>query len=162
MTKLNKILLTIFLFPIFALSVFLPTSPVVKNANAQNILCDVFPFIEGIEFARGLCGDLEGESEDAVATLGSYIRFGLSLVFIAIIGVSIFIIIKAALKYIRSEGDEGKVAEAQKAIKNVFLGVGALIVGIIGLVIILGFFNASGALQTEETPEPLQPLITGG
>lgn len=120
-----------------------------------NLLCRVFPFVGKIGFADSLCGtgdSVEGQAETVASNVAQLIQFGLSLVFIGIIGIAIFTIIKAAIKYIRSEGDESKIEESTKAIKAVFLGIGALIVGIIGLVIILAIFNASGAVNTPDAP----------
>jgi uncharacterized membrane protein YidH (DUF202 family) len=136
-----------FLVPIVTVAtyIFIPV-----RLNAANFLCDVFPFLDSIEafgIASSICGT-PGTSDLTAA--GQLIRFALSLVFVAIIAISIYVIIRAALKYIRSEGDPGKVEEAQKAIKNVFIGIGALFVGIIGIVIILAFFQAGNALNTSD------------
>ncbi len=124
-------------------------SPTIASAQDTdvNLICRIFPFINQIEFTQGLCG---GESN--LSAIGELVRFVLSLIFIAIIGIAVFYIIKSAIKYIQSEGDEGKVQESQKAIKAVFLGIGALIVGLVGLIIILAFVGADEALQ-QDIPE---------
>lgn len=71
----------------------------------------------------------------------------LSLVFIGIILLSVVIIVQAGIKYIQSQGNEGQIKEAQKAIKSVFIGIGVLFVGIIGIVLVLLFFNGQGFLN---------------
>jgi uncharacterized membrane protein YidH (DUF202 family) len=122
--------------------------------HAENFICDVFPFLESIDafgVNTSLCTGTPDEG--ALSSAGEMVRFALSLVFVAIIVISIYVIIRAALKYIRSEGDPGKVEEAQKAIKNVFIGIGALFVGVIGIIIILAFFQAGGAIDSEDVPE---------
>ncbi|MEO6728961.1 MAG: hypothetical protein ABIM99_03500 [Candidatus Dojkabacteria bacterium] len=113
------------------------------NAQETNLICNIFPFIKNLGFGAGsLCGDVNGKP--AVDAAVALVRLALQLVFVGIIVISIYIIIRAAVKYIRSEGDESKIQEAQKAIKSVFIGIAALFIGIIGIVIILAFFNVSG------------------
>ena len=72
-----------------------------------------------------------------------------SLVFIGIILISVFIIVQSAVKYIQSQGEEAKIAEAQKAIRSVFVGIAVLFIGIIGLILVLAFFNASGLISNQ-------------
>ncbi|MCA9381584.1 hypothetical protein KC678_04930 [Candidatus Dojkabacteria bacterium] len=131
------------------------------NAQETSTLCQIFPFLDGIIFADGLCNPSKiGQSGgDALSTFWALARFGVSLIFIGIIAVAIFVIIKSALKYIQSEGDESKVEEATKAIKNVFIGIGALIIGIIGLVIILSIANQNGGtlIDNQDVPDVLTP-----
>lgn len=145
---------------VMVFSVLVPINT--TQANAQSLVCDIFPFLEGLRFADSLCtGDIEGGADTALTTGQELVQFGLSLVFVGIIAFAIFIIIKAALKYIRSEGNEEEVQEAQKAIKNVFVGIGALIVGVIGLVIILGIFNSGtvNPLDTEDSGDIQDTLL---
>lgn len=151
-----KIFLVLGLTIVMSAFAVLPTTvSAVQPANAQNLLCDIFPFIQNIELASsGLCGGEAGAGDEALSQAGQWIRFGLSLIFVGIIAVAIFGIIQAAIKYIRSEGDEGKVEEATKSIKNVFIGIGALLVGIVGLVIVLSFFGAQEALNQGEDNVP--------
>ncbi|MEP7103843.1 MAG: hypothetical protein ABI721_04000 [Candidatus Dojkabacteria bacterium] len=126
-------------FSLFSLNNILFAMPV----HAQNLICTIFPFIQNLGFGAGtLCGD-QVDGSVAVGAGVSLVRLALQLIFIGIIVVSIYIIIRAAIKYIRSEGDDTKIQEAQKAIKSVFIGIAALFIGIIGIVIILAFFNAS-------------------
>lgn len=114
-----------------------------QTVHAQNIICTIFPFLNGVAFASGVCGDTQNQGQAAVSAGAGLVRLGLQLVFVGIIVVAIYIIIRAALKYIRSEGDDSKIQEAQKAIKSVFVGIAALFIGIIGIVIVLAFFNAT-------------------
>jgi DNA mismatch repair protein MutS len=50
-----------------------------------------------------------------------------------------------------------QLQQASKAIKTVFIGIGALFVGIIGIVIIIAFFNAGSAIN--QTPNGYNPGI---
>ena len=107
----------------------------------------------------GICGfigpicDAFGTPDDGTVTaieaqnfLSNRLNLVISFVFIGIILIAVYIIIRAGVKYIQSQGDEGKIGEAQKAIKSVFIGIGLLFVGIVGIVLVLAFFNATGFL----------------
>jgi len=158
MKRIEKTMLTLLAFLAMSLFTVMPFSGNVVQVNAKdNLLCVIFPFIKSITLTENLC--IGKDDTEAASTAGSFVRFGVSLIFVGIIAIAVFMIIKAALKYIRAEGDESKVEEATKAIKNVFLGVGALIVGIIGLVILLAFFNATPALNQSERPKELSPFL---
>lgn len=133
-----------------------------EQVDNPNLLCELFPFLQSLGFANdALCTGEAGEAGETVSTVESLVRFGLSLVFVGIIAVAIFTIIKAALMYIRSEGNEDQVENAKKAIKSVFIGIGALLVGIIGLVLILAFFNATSAVQDadQQDKETVRELL---
>lgn len=157
----NRILINAF---VIVFTFFLLVLPFSSLASAQtqggnstqqsgsgdvNLICRIFPFIADIEVTSGLCG---GSATNTATTIGAWLRFGLSLIFIGIIIIAIVSIIKAAIEYIRSEGDEGKVQEASKSIKSVFIGIGALIVGLVGLAIVLTVIGASDSLDTDTDP----------
>lgn len=111
----------------------------------DSVLCTIFPFLRGIAFAGNLCGGDSGAA-NAVGLGVTLVQTVLSLVFVWIIAVAVYTIIRAAIKYIRSEGDNTKVEAAQKSIRTVFVGIGALLVGIVGLAIVIALFGASGGL----------------
>jgi hypothetical protein len=50
--------------------------------------------------------------------------------------------IMAAFRYIRSQGDAGEIENATKAIKAIFYGVAAMMIGIVGIALVFVFFNA--------------------
>lgn len=133
----------------FAVASFLPINQVTVNAQ-DNLICKLFPFIGDIDITSGLCG---GDAGQTASSIGEWLKFGLSLIFIGIIIIAVVSIIKAAIEYIRSEGDEGKVQEASKSIKSVFIGIGALIVGLVGLAIVLTVIGADESLNTPDTPD---------
>lgn len=135
-----------------------------QTVSAQTSVCTVFPFLETIGLfgiGSSLCGttDASDTGAKAATAAANMIQLVLQLIFIGIIVVAVYVIIKSALKYIRSEGEEAKVQEAQKAIKTVFVGVAALFIGILGIVLVLAFFQASGAVDTENTQETGLPVI---
>lgn len=105
------------------------------------------------DFIGPICNaiGLEDGAKDAGAVAQNFLRarlnLGLSLLFIGIILIAVFIIVQAGIKYVQSQGDEGKIAEAQKAIKSVFLGIGVLFVGLIGIILVLVVFNGLGLLN---------------
>ncbi len=142
-TKISTLVLFLFAFSagVFAL-------PVSASGSTFSNGVGVCSFIGPICAAIGITND-SGTNAGTIAQTFVRDRLSLiiSLVFIAIILISVFIIIRAAITYIQSQGEEGKIAEAQKAIKSVFIGIGVLFVGIIGLVLVLVFFNGTGLLS---------------
>jgi hypothetical protein len=48
----------------------------------------------------------------------------------------------AALKYIQSQGDPGKIEEAGKAVKAIFIGLAVMLLSIVGIVLVFVFFGA--------------------
>lgn len=131
-----------------------------STSTDESVICTIFPFLNDIPAVNdSICNPGQEGGEKAVSDVVAFARLGLSLIFIGIILIAVYVIIKAAVKYIRSEGNEDKIQEAQKAIKQVFVGIGALFVGLIGLVIIIVFFNATGALNDTETVDTDNPII---
>jgi uncharacterized membrane protein YidH (DUF202 family) len=145
------------------LGAFLTVAPLVAplvTLNAQtNLICTIFPFINTVQAfgINSLCGNLDANQTST--TIRSTFNLIVSLIFVAIIIFSIYVIIKAAIKYIRSEGDPAKIEEAQKAIKSVFIGIAALFVGLIGIIIIIAFFGAGNALNTTGNATNTSPLL---
>jgi len=150
---IGLIMATLLVFPLALISF----SPNVVNAQpAQatpakgSLLCGIFPFLNNVGafgIKQAACGG--GSAGNVAGRTGSFISFALNLIFIGLIILAVFIIIRSAIKYIQSEGNEGKIQEAQKAIKSVFVGIGVLIIGIVGIFIVIAFFNASGTLTTD-------------
>lgn len=117
-----------------------------NTVSAQGI-CDFIPC--NVPCADGSC--------DALGSTTSIIRWGVSLIFVGIIIFGVFLIIKASLKIIRSEGNESMVQEGAQSIRGVFIGLIVIFIGIIGVVIIAVLFNAEGIFglpqpEFEEVP----------
>lgn len=109
---------------------------------------DVCDFIRPICNALGIDpSDTGGTNETAQRFVAARLQLFISLIFVGIIILAVFIIIRAGVKYIQSQGDEGKIQEAQKAIKSVFIGIAVLFVGILGIVLVLAFFGGVGLLS---------------
>ncbi len=142
---MKKLILLTF---IIAFSV-LPFS--IKAATASDVLpCDQYD-----TSAFDACGDVNGQVTDLI-------KFALAAAFGAIILYGIFLIIKAALTIIRSNGDPGQVEAGTNIIRGVYIGIGIIFIGIVGLIIVIAFFGAGGILNTAvNTPgNTVIPIIT--
>jgi hypothetical protein len=140
--KLIRIFTIIFIIGLYTL-------PIYANGTACGLLpCDQY---QG-QFKVGNISD----------QVKSLIQFGVSLIFVIIIIFGIYLIIKAALTIIRSEGDEGKIQEGAKIIKGVYIGIAIIFVGIIGLLLVLAFFRAEGiaGVDTKPPTDLNVPLLT--
>jgi len=109
------------------------------SVNAQTIVPNFLQTL--IDAGKGL-GTNPGAS--SVTLLSSI----LTIVFIVVFIVAIVYTFMAAIKYIRSEGNEQKVEEAKNAVKAVLFGVGAMFVAILGVVLISAFFGISDPTST--------------
>lgn len=92
-------------------------------------IADIFDLLG--EEGSGTAGFISGR----VAT-GLFFTLGILVLF------GVVSAIQAAFKYIRSQGDSGQMEEAQKAIKAIFYGIAAMMIGIVGIVLVFVFFNA--------------------
>ncbi len=102
------------------------------------------------EFVQDLLRDWEGA--DSTQKLSGFIRLALTLAFGIVVLAAVAYSIIAAINYIRSQGDAGKVEEANKAIKAIFQGVVAMFVGIIGVVLVFFIFDVA-------LPDPSLPPV---
>lgn len=83
----------------------------------------------------------ERKFDDPGAQVTAVISSVLTVIFIVVFVVAIVYTFIAAIKYIRSEGNEQKVEEAKNAVKAVLFGVGAMFVAILGIVLITALFG---------------------
>ena len=83
------------------------------------------------------------EGAGAAGFLTSRIQLALVIALGAVVLVAVVYAILAAFKYISSQGDAGKIEEAQKAIKAIFLGIAAMLIAIVGIVLVFVFFGAA-------------------
>lgn len=107
----------------------------------------------GICSLLGPIGQPFGCNADGTGTFGSsnviqdYVmpraQFILSLLFIGLILFSVIYVVRAAIIYIQSQGNPEKIGEATKSIRSVFVGLGALFVGIAGILLVLAFFGGT-------------------
>ncbi|MBD3280563.1 hypothetical protein GF389_03505 [Candidatus Dojkabacteria bacterium] len=94
----------------------------------------------------------EWEGSTVTEKVVGFLRLALTLAFGAVILVAVLYSILAAIKYIRSQGDSGKVEEANNAIKAIFQGIAAMFVGFIGIIIVFFIFDVA-------LPDPSLPDI---
>jgi len=85
------------------------------------------------------------------AFLTGRVQFAVYAVFGLIILVAIAYSVMAGIKYIRSEGDPGKIEEAQKSIKAILMGIASIFVAIVGIVLVYVVFGQS--IVKPETPQ---------
>lgn len=151
-----KNLLTISNLKIFFFSSVLFTSTFVYTSivSAQEV-CGLLPCNTYENSAFNISGDLNGQ-------VGGFVRLFVSLIFVLIVLYGVFMIVRAALKIIRSEGDAGQVEEGQRMVKGVLIGIGLIFVGVIGLIVIFAFFGAGGVVNTQvNVPDNVEvPLLT--
>ncbi|MBN1332116.1 hypothetical protein JW978_04575 [Candidatus Dojkabacteria bacterium] len=102
------------------------------------------------ENISGFLNDWSGST--VTEKIVGFLRLALTLAFGAVILVAVLFSIMAAIKYIRSQGDSGKVEEANNAIKAIFQGVAAMFVGFIGIVIVFFIFDVA-------LPDPTLPNV---
>lgn len=104
------------------------------------------------------CPDNLTTGQDILSGGVSLIEYAMVLIFPGLIIFGIFIIIRAAVKMITSQGDESKIQESAKMIKGVFIGIIILFVGIVGMVLFLAFFQASPSQIDLNKPEALESI----
>lgn len=147
----TKILSIVLALSIFSLPIL--STPVYAGSNDSSSLsiglCTFIPFI-----CNAISGD-DGsvDAQSAQKFLTDRLQLVVSLIFIGIMLISVFIIVRAGLKYIQSQGDPDKIKDATKAIQSVFVGIGVLVVGIVGLLLVLAFFNITGVSEAQCTIE---------
>lgn len=97
------------------------------------------------------CGLFQNSPLWDFSSVGGLIRTGVTLIFALIIVYGIFMVIKASLRIIRSEGDPTKVQEGFSIVKGVMLGFIIIFIGIIGMVVVIYFFGAGKIVDTDPT-----------
>lgn len=126
-----------------ALVSFVPV--VFTAAQPVSAQVGVCTFIQPLCDALGIGGGNSGDA--AVGLVARWFNLAVTVIFTAIILISVYVIVTNAVKYIQSQGDEGKIGEAQKAIKSVFIGIALMFVGLVGIVLVLAFFGGNNLLD---------------
>jgi NADH:ubiquinone oxidoreductase subunit 6 (subunit J) len=134
-------------------------------AAAEDQPVSICTFIGPICRAIGIDDQATNASEAAGNFVRQRAQLVLSLVFVGIILLAVVIIIQNGIKYIQSQGNEGQIKDATKAIKSVFIGIGILFVGIAGIILVLAFFGGLGFLtqdpnRGECTLDPTTGVLT--
>lgn len=151
-----RITLGILVLLIFSVSLALPVAAEEGRGDPGGVTRDepigICTFIGPICEAIGISDDDTSTSgKSALNFTTSRASQIVSLIFIGIIIIAIFIIVRAGVQYIQSQGQEEKIADAQKAIKSVFIGIAVLFVGIVGLILVLAFFRGTSLIGGENS-----------
>ncbi|KXK09722.1 MAG: hypothetical protein QY330_02650 [Candidatus Dojkabacteria bacterium] len=122
-------------FPVaFALMAFFVVVGLVNVVAAQSLLpaqiADIF----------NLTGP-DGSGSAQFVT--SRVQLALVIALGIVVLIAVVYAIMAAIKYIQSQGDSGKIEEAQKSITAIFMGIAAMLLAIVGIVLVFVFFGAS-------------------
>lgn len=135
--KFSTVAILLVLFMVATGSVVLASSSLIPSQ-----ITDIFNLLG----PQGIC------ASDYITTR---VRWAFFLVLGGLVLVSVVYSIIAAYKYITSQGETGKIEEANKSIKAIFMGIGAMAVGIIGIVIV---YAVIGVNQTN--PDLAQVCIS--
>lgn len=111
------------------------TVPVVANAQTDPSFLP--------EQILSLFNLLGPDGSGTAAFIVSRVRVGLFIALGVIIVVAVIYALLASFKYIQSQGDPGKIEEAQKAIKAIFMGIAAMMIAIVGVILVFVFFGTS-------------------
>ncbi len=122
---------------------------------------DFFQEILGGVINLGIIPEGPGQPTKFIVDL---VTNALMLLFVGIILVAIFYSAMAGLKYIRSQGEQEEVEQAQESIKSVLIGIAAVFVGVIAVLLISGIFANPGSDAIRESLctflEPNTPIKT--
>ena len=116
----------------------------------------VLEFLAGTPLEKFACQSVDTDPADRILSL---IQAGITIFFVLVLIVAVIYTLIAAVKYIRSEGNEQKVEGAKNAIKAVLMGVAAIFIALIALVIINSVFIGDSSLK--EAIRNLINAITG-
>ncbi|CAG1022498.1 hypothetical protein DOJK_01712 [Patescibacteria group bacterium] len=140
---------------LFKITAFIALTLLLKVNVLAQTAADVLPCDQYNTSVFDACGDVNSQVTNLIKAL-------LAFIFIAIMLYGVFLIIKAAVTIIRSNGDPSQIEAGVGMMRGVYIGIGIIFVGLIGLIIVLAFFGAGGILNvTLNAPEGTQiPLIT--
>lgn len=82
------------------------------------------------------------------------VQFGLTVLFVVVFIVAIVYSALAAIKFMSSQGDSGKLEESKGAVKAILMGFAAMILAIVGIFVILWILGAGEAQIDDSIPEP--------
>lgn len=104
-----------------------------KDASAQAFLP------ESLQNMLDLMGtDGSGTGEFATSRIRTLMLLG----FVILVLAAVIYLMFSVYKYLRSEGDQGQIEEAQKSIRSIVVGFAFFFIGMIGIVLIFTFFGA--------------------
>lgn len=139
--NMKKIILLITIVLLMFLSFFTPT-----YAGSEDLgLCDFFPCSESQQ-SPNLDEDVNSAAENLFI-------FVTTFSFTGIILVGIYYILRGSVQIIWAQGDASAVEKGFSKIKGVYVGIIILFVGLIGLVVLIVFFDG-GSIFTTSISDP--------
>lgn len=150
----------IFLFTFITL--FVSFTPSVRAAAGVDITGDCF--FNSLGFP-GLCPSAEigNTLKSPGATITGIIINFINVFFFVVLLVGVVYTLKAALNYVRSEGDEKKVGQPKSSMKSILSGIALMFLSLIALLFISSFGGNDGSLTKyiDGVVEPIYKLIDG-
>ncbi len=149
----------IFLFTFITL--FVSFTP---SVSAQDQDIEGTCFFNSLGFP-GLCPSAEigNTLKSPGATITGIIINFINVFFFVVLLVGVVYTLKAALNYVRSEGDEKKVGQAKSSMKSILSGIALMFLSLIALLFISSFGGNNGSLTKyiNGVVEPIYKLIDG-
>lgn len=132
------------IIPLIFVGLFLVPGSVSAQPQGDD-LCSVFgPLCEVVSGNSGTVNE-----DTAINYVVRRANLGITLAFLGVIIVSVYIVIKNGVKYVNSQGENGQIEEANKAMKYVFIGIAMLFIGLLGIILFLGFFGGTSLLGSD-------------
>ncbi len=91
------------------------------------------PFIE----------ELVGSGNDVTLKIADRARVFFVILFAFVVIIAVWYTILASIKYIRSQGEAGEIENSQKAVQAVLVGIAILFIGLMGIAVVLLFFESA-------------------
>ena len=111
----------------------------------------------------GFCGNGSNVNTQVKSGLGDTvskaITSGITIFFFAVLVVAVFYTLKAAITYVRAEGDDKKVGQAKASMRSILFGVGTMFIAVIAILFIYSFFGASADGQTTGIAAAIDGLV---
>ena len=90
---------------------------------------------------------------DPIDPIKKRVQWALTKLFVVVFVVAIIYSALAAIKFISSQGESGKLEESKAAVKAILMGFAAMLISIVGIFIIIWLF-ARGVTPETEPPVP--------
>lgn len=116
-----------------ALLVVLLTSMLSVASMAASLLPKTILDLLNITGPGGIC---------ATQYINSRVQLAFTIILGGIILISVVYIIMATYKYVTSKGEPGQIESANKSIKAVFMGIAAMVIGMIGIIVVYAVVGA--------------------
>lgn len=104
------------------------------------------------DWINDILGKFGTSSEQQSNYVNSRIRLGLTILFIGVFIVAIAYSALAAIKFMSSQGDSGKLEESKGAVKAILMGFAAMLIAIMGIFLIVVIFGGTTTGIGNEIP----------